>query len=69
MFKLIPICTLTCYQTFFLFLYRPVHCSDLLYDVMCQCHQPEAKDRPSFEDILTKLLKENTESEKQTPLT
>lgn len=38
--------------------HRPEHCADELYEIMCSCLQHNAEDRPTFEDILTKLVKE-----------
>ncbi|XP_064401515.1 uncharacterized protein LOC135347441 isoform X3 [Halichondria panicea] len=38
---------------------RPQYCSDELYELMCNCHRHDAKDRPSFEDILTLLVKKD----------
>ncbi len=40
-------------------MHRAEHCTDELYEIMCNCLQHEAKDRSSFEDILTKLVRED----------
>ena len=47
------------------FMCRPENAPEDLYDVMCLCHKHEAKQRPSFTEILAMLTKEEEEEEEE----
>ena len=41
------------------FIYRPVDCPDEIHEVICECHQHEAKDRIAFDKIKQAFSKDN----------
>ena len=47
------------------FMRRPENAPEDLYDAMCLCHKHEAKQRPSFTEILAMLTKEEEEEQEE----